>query len=451
MLLGYLLIATERITGINKAAVAMFLGTLGWMLYVAFGNDFVMAQHQVDYSHFLSGVAPNSESVKDYIAQNVLINYVGKAAEIVLFLLATMTIVEILTNNGCFDHLSQWFRTRNSGTMMLMICGVTVLLSANLDNLTTTMLMLGIMHQIIPSRKHRATLGTAIVVSANIGGALTVIGDTNGLLLWNMGAVTPSRYSAWMILPCLSAWGVSMVLLWKQLPPRLDIERAVMPYRGDDTNLNTWQRIVMFFFAVAGLWFIPTFHNITHLSPFLGALCTLSLIWIVNELFNRKLMISQQRVERRMPIALQYSRLQTLLFVMGIMLCTGVLIETGGTLWLGHLLQTELGDIFTVYAAPLLAAIVSMFLDTFASASAFFSLYNVEQAGELGQNGEYWILIAYATAVGSSILCIGSLSGIVLMKMENITLGRYVRSYMTPVMAGSIVGLIVLVLEVMSF
>lgn len=118
MLVGYLLIATERLTGVNKSAVAMFLGTLGWILYVTFGNDFVMAQHPADYNSFLSGMTPNSETVKDYIAENVYIKYVGKAAEIVLYLIATTMMVELLHNNGCFDFVTQWMRMRNGKRLL---------------------------------------------------------------------------------------------------------------------------------------------------------------------------------------------------------------------------------------------------------------------------------------------------------------------------------------------
>lgn len=451
MLVGYLLIATERLTGVNKSAVAMFLGTLGWILYVTFGNDFVMAQHHADYNSFLSGMTPNSETVKDYIAENVYIKYVGKAAEIVLYLIATTMMVELLHNNGCFDFVTQWMRMRNGKRLLWIISAFTLAVSANLDNLTTTMMMLAALHKILSNRRQRAVYGAAVVLSANIGGALTVIGDTNGLMLWHLSAVTPTHFSAWMLLPCLMAWAVPVFIFSRMVPERVDVEHYIIPYRGDDTNFKIWQRVVLFFVAIVGLWFVPTFHNITHLSPCLGALCVLSLIWIVNEIFNHKLMITSQRIEQRLPFALQYTRLQTILFVMGIMLCTGVLIETGGTIWLGDLLHSQLGDVFTIYAAPMLACVVSMFLDTFATASAFFSLFNVSGTQELGLNGEYWILIAYATAMGGSILCIGSLSGIVLMKMEGITMAQYLRRFTMPICIGALLGLLILVAEVMYF
>ena len=114
LILAYLLIATGHLTGVNKAAIAMFLGTVGWVVYVCWGEDFVMMQHPADYLKWLAGIEPTSDTVKHYIYNNVFLFYVGRAAAIVLFLLATMSIVELLSNNGCFDFINEWIRTRNS-------------------------------------------------------------------------------------------------------------------------------------------------------------------------------------------------------------------------------------------------------------------------------------------------------------------------------------------------
>lgn len=451
MVLAFVLIAASQQTSVNKAAVAMFAGTVGWVLYVSFGTDFVMAQHSTGYLDFLHGAKANSIAVKEYIASNIFIKYVGKAAELVLFFLATMTIVEILDNNGCFDFFPHWMKTRHSKRLLWSMSALTLFLSANLDNLTTATMMLVMMHKMLSNRRQRAIFGTVIVLSANIGGALTVIGDANGLLLWNLGAVTPTHYTAWMALPCLVAWVVPTFLMSRMLPERVDLEYVSLPYRGDDTNLTVWQRNVMLFFGIGGLWFIPTFHNITKLSPFLGALCVLSLLWMVNEAFNRNLYSADQMTQRRTPRALQYGIIQMMLFVMGIMLMMGVLVETGAGLWFGEFCHGLLGDVWTFCVAPLLAGIVSLALDSFASAAAFFSLYNIGGPTELSQNGEYWILIAYATAMGGTIFGIGSLSGLALFQLKTASFGWYLRHFALKVLLGALLGLAVLIAEAMWF
>ena len=396
-LVGFALIATGNVTNVNKAAIAMFMCTLSWVLYICYGTDFVMSQHPGEYTDWLAGAVPTSSAVKHYIAQNIFLKYVGRAAEVVLFLLATMTIVEILNNNGCFDFITPFLRTRRSRKYLWLITIVTFVISANLDNITTTIMMLVIMHSMVPNRRMRMLYGCAIVLAANCGGALTVIGSPEGLVLWNIGAVTATNFSMSLMLPCLLAWALPTYMISRSLPERFEMDMPAMPYRGDDTNLNTWQRLLMLFVGIGGLWFIPTFHNITKLSPFLGALCVLSVLWIVNEIFNHKLMNADQMIHRRMPRVLQYSVIQLMLFVMGIMLTLGVVQETGALAWLAHWCDT---NIHNVWILGVVTGLLSSVLDNFATAMSFFSLYPVAETATDAydaaflQNGLFWKVIA---------------------------------------------------------
>lgn len=436
LLLGYILIATSSITRINKAASAMFAGTVGWVLYICWGTDYVMSQHPNEYIDWLAGANATSVAVKQYIAENIFLNYVGKGAEIVLFLLATMTIVEILNNNGCFDFLTQTMRTRNSRKLLWVITAITFIISANLDNITTTTMMLMIMHDIVPSRRQRMIYGSAIIIAANCGGALTVIGDTTGLLLWTNSMVTATDFSMTLMIPCLISWIVPTLWLSRMLPERIDSQWRTMPYRGDDTNLKIWQRLVMLIVGIGGLWFIPTFHNITKLSPFIGALCVLSVLWIVNEVMNSKMMDVDKMIQRRVPFVLQYGVVQLALFVMGIMLAIGVVQETGVIAWLSRWCSE---NIHNVWLMGLLAAVFSTVLDTFASALSFISLFP-----DLPLNAIYWKIIAYSTAMGGSTLMIGSVAGLALMKMEHIRVGWYLRNIGWVVILSWLMGMAVL-------
>ncbi len=436
LLLGYILIATSSITRINKAASAMFAGTVGWVLYICWGTDYVMSQHPNEYIDWLAGANATSVAVKQYIAENIFLNYVGKGAEIVLFLLATMTIVEILNNNGCFDFLTQTMRTRNSRKLLWVITAITFIISANLDNITTTTMMLMIMHDIVPSRRQRMIYGSAIIIAANCGGALTVIGDTTGLLLWTNSMVTATDFSMTLMIPCLISWIVPTLWLSRMLPERIDSQWRTMPYRGDDTNLKIWQRLVMLIVGIGGLWFIPTFHNITKLSPFIGALCVLSVLWIVNEVMNSKMMDVDKMIQRRVPFVLQYGVVQLALFVMGIMLAIGVVQETGVIAWLSRWCSE---NIHNVWLMGVLAAVFSTVLDTFASALSFISLFP-----DLPLNAIYWKIIAYSTAMGGSTLMIGSVAGLALMKMEHIRVGWYLRNIGWVVILSWLMGMAVL-------
>ena len=444
LLFAFVLISTENLTNVNRAAVAIFAGTVGWMLYVSWGADFITEWHPEEYLAFLNGATPDADSAKLFIAQEVFLKYVGRAAEIVLFLLATMTIVEILNNNGCFDYITQWAKTRNSRLLLWRLTAATFLISANLDNVTTTVMMLVIMREMVSNRKQRLVYGSAVVIAANAGGALTVIGDPSGLVLWNMGAVTASNFSFSLLIPCLVACAVPVYLLGRTLPERVDIQWVPMPYRGDDTNLNLWQRLLMLLVGIGGLWFIPSFHHITKLSPFIGALCVLSVLWVVNEVFNRKLMDVDKMSQRRMPRVLQYGVIQMMLFVLGIMLAIGAVQETGAIKWLADAYDEQL---HSPWILGVVAGGVSCVLDNFATAMTFFSFHTVNEVSANGlmepfvQNGEYWKIIAYVTALGGNTLIIGSLSGIAWMKMENVRMGWFFRNVGWRALVGALIGL----------
>lgn len=437
LIIGYVLISTGWMTNVNRAAVAVFMGTVGWVLYICYGTDFVLAQHPREYSDFLMGVAPNPENVKLFISQHIFLDYVGRGAEIALFLLATMSIVEILNNNGCFDFLTELLHTRSSKKMLWLISIVTFVISANLDNLTTTTMMLVIIHKILANRRQRMLYGSAVIIAANCGGALTVIGDPTGLVLWNIGAVDASDFFMYLALPCLVSMALPVWWLGRQLPERVETQGFAIPYRGDDTNLNRWQRMLMLFLGIGGLWFIPTFHNITKLSPFLGALCVLSLLWVVNEIFNRRLMDVDKMIQRRIPRVLQYGVIQMVLFVLGIMFAVGVVVETGAVSTLSQWIDD---NVHNVWILGIVSGFFGSVLDTFATSMSFVSLHPVVDVANLGlwadsdyvgafvRNGVYWKIIAYCSAMGGNMLLIGSVSGLALMKMERIRLGWYLRN-----------------------
>lgn len=455
LFVGFFLISTERLTNINKTAVAIFIGTLGWMLYIGNGSDYIMKQHPEEYMIFLGNELSSGSMIKQFIAQNIFLKYVGKASEIVLFILATMTIVEILQNNGCFDFISHYMRTRNSKKMLWILSIFTFVLSANLDNLTSTVMVLTMMHAAVRNRRQRMLLGCAVVISANCGGALTVIGDPTGLVLWNNGLVTATNYSLSLVLPCLVAWGIPVWWIGRSLPEHLDTEWVTMPYRGDDAKLKLWQRILMFIVGIGGLWFVPTFHNITKLSPFIGALCVLAVLWIVNEIINRKSMNMLDTVQRRVPRALQYGVIQMILFVVGIVLVVGVVRETGAMDEFASFLDREIDN--NVWIIGLFAGVVSSVLDNFATAMSLISLRETDAITSFQtmmpqnllpylQNGLYWKIIAYASAVGGNVLCTSSMSGLALMKMERLHLGWYVKNAGLKAVVGSILGFIIMMI-----
>ncbi len=445
---GLFLVATEHINHMNKAAVAMFMGTFCWMIYIAHGSSFLIAEHPIDFLSYLTLHAIDENSVKDFIAESVFFRYSLRAASVVLFLLGVMTIVEVLNNNGCFDFIQEWLRTRNPQRFLWVLAIFTFLLSANLDNLITVCLMLAMMHSMISGDRQRMIYGSVIVVAANCGGAFTVIGDMSSLSLWVNGLVTPTAYTYLLALPCMAAFLTFVLLVQRTLPARLTLMQVSPPYRGDDTVLTRWQRLLMLLVGIGGLWFIPTFHRITQLPPFVGALCVLALLWIVNELCNRSLVNSDQMVKQRQPMALQYANIQNLLYYIGLTLALGAVQETGIMqqfwTWLTDYLKA---DIYTVSAVMGLLSAVMGNMVTILGNISVFAQEVVQQHPQFeslfAENGAFWPLLSYTTALGGSLFCIGTMAGFALMRMESVTLRWYIRHIAGKVLLSWLVGLLV--------
>lgn len=461
LLVGYLAIATEHITRINKAAVAMFLGVTGWILYMVDGAEYIHRFYAEDYNEFLHGALSTASTVKSYIANHIFLLHVANISQIVLYLLATMAIVEVLNSNGCFDFITDWIRTRNGKRLLWYLVLITYFLSANLDNLTTTVLMLTIMRKIVSEKKYRMYMGAAIVIAANCGGCATVIGDINSLMLWVKEAVTPGSYSAALFFPALVAMIIPSYLIARKIPEHIDVELPRIIYRGDDSVLSFWQRGIMLFVGIGGLWFIPTFHSITKLPPFVGALCVLAVFWVVNELMNSSLIKSNQPVASvRLPRTLQYENWQTILYFIGISLAVGAIKETGAFAVAAQWLNTH---IHNIYIIGIIFGFFSAILDNIAIVLSSISMYDVIASADLMpgmnwsyisyfmQNGEYWKLIAFCGGIGGCLLPIGSIAGYALMKSEKVSIWWYLRMISGKVLAGWVAGLLVYFLVNMAF
>ena len=451
ILFSYLLIASEHVTKINKAVVAMFAGTLAWILFMCTGTDFVLKMHGADFAVFAGNAIPDSETVKQYIANHVFIRYGADLCGIVLFMLATMNIVSVLNANGCFDFIAQWARHRDSRVVLWVLVGFTMLISANLDNLSTTVLMLMIMRSIVPQTRWRAWLGAAIVIAANCGGAATVIGDPTSLVVWTKGAVTPTSFTAALILPALVATVVPTLLIARALPEHIDLVRPTALFRGDSTPLRQWQQAVMLVVGIGGLWFIPTFHRITLLPPFLGALCVLGVLWVLHEIMNHRQIQTGQPVNVSGDRQFQYASLQTMMYFVGIYMAVSVMIETG----IMHSISAWCDQwIHNIYLMSLAMGLISSVLDNIAlvltainiypvasSTAALTTLADPAYAEAFLQNGQYWHLIIYSGCVAGCLLPIGNVSGYTLMKAEDVSISWYARHIMPKVLVGWLLGL----------
>ncbi len=448
MLLAYIFIASEHLTNINKAAIAMFAGVVGWILYMCMGSEFVYRMHGAEFQDFLQGSAYSVSAAKEFIASHVFIHYTFYIGSIVLYLLTTMAIVDVLSNNGCFDFVTTLLRVRDTDKILWGMVLVTFLISANIDNLTTAVLMLGLMRRLLANERQRRYVGACIVIAACCGGCFTVIGDVTSLMVWMKRAVTPSDFSGALILPALVGTMVPTYLIRQSLPEHLDINRSRVVFRGDDATMPLWQKITMFVLGLAGLWFVPSFHRITSLPPFLGSLCVLGVIWMLNEIFNSILIRTEQPMslqgsERRM----HYEVIQVIMFFIGVALAISVLVEIGAMEWCAHWLDRNIHDI---YILSIFIGVISAFLDNVCLVLSAIDIYTVlpydASASVYGQmfmqDGQYWHLVLISGCLGGCLLPIGNTAGYAFMRSEDTGIWWYFRNITLKVLLGWIAALV---------
>ena len=289
--------------------------------------------------------------------------------------------------------------------------------------------MLTLMHTLVAGDKARRVYGFVIVVAVGCGGAMTVIGDLTGLTLWSEGLVTPTAYSARLALPSLVAVGVTLALLTPKLPARLDLSGGAVPYRGDDNVLPLWQRVVLLVIGIGGLWFIPTFHRLTQLPPFVGALCVVAVLWVANELFNRRLMYSDRMSRRRFPTALQYATIQNMMLFTGLVLTVGAVRETGVLATVATALAPHGGHMYLSGLVAGLAAAAFGNVTALVGGIALFNpdLYGGALASAFGTDGLFWPWLSLCTTLGGTLLLGGTVAGIFFGRMENAPVSWYLR------------------------
>lgn len=432
MLIGYALICVEHITHLNKATVAMFCGVVGWVLFMCTGTSFIQVLHAQEFLDYLNGAPYTLEASKQFIASHIFLQHFGQMGSIVLYVLATMAIVEVLLNNECFNFLKTWLRSQNTDHVLWLTVLVTFTISANLDNLSTTVMMLMVMRRILRSQRQRQYIGAAIVIAANAAGMFTVIGDISSLLIWTKGAVTPTNYTGSLVLSAVVATVIPTFFIRRALPERLDIERPTYSFRGEDSVLKIWQRAILMVLAFGGLWFVPTFHRITLLPPFLGALCVLGVVWVANEVINIHRIKSEQPQTISMGRSLQYEVLQVIMYTVGACLCVDVLIEIGAMRAASGWLDA---NIHSTYLLSIVLGLLSAVMDNIVLVLSGVNIYSVLTPEEAVtpylqnflQNGQYWHLISLSGNIGGCLLPIGSVAGLALMKSEEVTIWWWFR------------------------
>ena len=404
--IGYFFIAIESVTKINKAAIALLMFVGCWTLFMIDPGSYI---------------ATAIGEMKASAVSSVIEHHLGSTSTTLFFLMGAMTIVELVDQNGGFNFVRDTLQTKSKRSLLWRIAFMTFILSAILDNLTTSIVMIMILRKLVSDQKDRLIYAALVVIAANSGGAFSPIGDVTTIMLWNKGVITAAGVIMEIFIPSLVSMMIPAYILSLSLKGDLTFTKE-QAQTVAASELTTSQRKTIFFLGVGGLIFVPIFKTITHLPPFVGILLVLGVLCTVTEMFYANLKESEERgaMQKRVTTMLSRIDMSTILFFLGILMAVACL-ETIGVL--------------------------SSIVDNVPLVAGCMGMYPVQAAGDMAIDGIFWQLLAYCAGVGGSMLIIGSAAGVVVMGLEKITFGWYMKKITWVAFVGYLAGIFTYWLE----
>ena len=430
--LGYACIATESLLKVNKAAIALLMFVACWTLYMFDPMQYLTAIH--GYTGDLSGMAAAVTSI--------IQEHLGDTSTTLFFLMGAMTIVEVVDQNGGFNWVRKVMKTKSKRALLWRIAFLTFILSAILDNLTTSIVMIMILRKLITERNDRLIYASLVIIAANSGGAFSPIGDVTTIMLWNKGLITAVGVISEILVPSLVSMVIPAFILQYHLKGELQMPEMKESAETSAGDLTERQRKDVFWIGVGGLMFVPVFKSITHLPPFVGILLVLGVLWTTTELFYSHLQHGHdtEGTQKRVTNLLSRVDMSTILFFLGILMAVSCLAEVGVLTAMGDGLNTIFEG--NHYLVTGIIGVLSSIVDNVPLVAGCMGMYPVAAAGDMAVDGIFWQLLAYCAGVGGSMLIIGSAAGVVVMGLEKITFGWYMKRITWIAFVGYIAGIV---------
>lgn len=419
---GYLLIAFENKILINKAAVALLMAVISWGLF-----------------YWDSGAVPENVSA--------FTKALGETSEILFFLLGAMVIVEVVDTNGGFDFFRTKLISKTKVGLLWKLTFVTFFLSAVLDNMTTSIIMVMILDKLVFDRRDKLLYASMVILSANSGGAFSPIGDVTTIMLWVKGNISTFGVIESLLLPSLVSVIIPALIISFFLKGQLEIPQLIHDQGGKlSVDISSKESVLIFCIGVGGLLFVPVFRFLTGLPPFMGILLILAILWIVTEF------IFKQRKYKDIPSCelpdvsalLHKIDLSTILFFLGILTTVSALAETGILKSTGAYLDNVSGG--NPYLVTIAIGFLSAVVDNVPLVAGCMGMYDVMMEGPgvalYGIDGTFWELLAYSGGIGGSMLIIGSAAGVVVMGLQKISFGWYLRHFSWIACLGFLAGIL---------
>ena len=434
--LGYALIAMESLTKVNKAAVALLMFVFCWTLYMFDPAPFVQLMHP-DFTG-------TGDKVVSFV-NTLITEHLGDTATTLFFLMGAMTIVEIVDQNGGFNWVKNVMQSKTKRSLLWKIAFMTFFLSAILDNLTTSIVMVMILRKLVQDKHDRMIYASLVIIAANSGGAFSPIGDVTTIMLWNAGMITAGGVISEIFIPSLVSMLIPAFLLQMLLKGNIQYDDMTSDMSGDREVLefNGFQRKIVFAIGVGGLCSVPLFHFFTDLPPFAGILLVLGILWTVTEVFYRNLHKKRGdeiQFSKRVSSLLSRIDMSTILFFLGILMAVACLEEVGVLKELGRGLNTTFNG--NHYAVTGIIGVLSAIVDNVPLVAGSMGMYPIGVEPDMAVDGIFWQLLAYCAGVGGSMLIVGSAAGVVVMGLEKITFGWYMKRISWIAFVGYIAGIL---------
>ncbi len=467
-LLGYLAIALEHPLKIEKAASALLLGSILWALYALFSeqvlalgfspswaemkmmaleiiNDIVPVMNPDQFS-----TTPFRETIElsehaNAFVKHELAHHLVDIAEILFFLFGAMTIVEVVDQHQGFTVITDRINTKSKVKLLWILGIITFFMSAVLDNLTTTIVMIALLRKLISDKPTRWLYASMIVIAANAGGAWSPIGDVTTIMLWIGGQITTVNIILKVFLPSL----VNMIVPLAILSFMVSGEVRRPEKSGQTADITTpFEKSFMLILGVSMLLFVPIFKTLTHLPPYVGMLFGLGVLWMVSEIMHRN---KEDEIKKKLTIYHIVKKVDTptIFFFLGILSAVAALQSAGHLSLLAGWLDEKLGDIFLINLA---IGGISAVVDNVPLVAGAMGMYDVvtpdmlriaadpAYASFFVQDGLFWELLAYCAGTGGSMLIIGSAAGVAAMGLERIDFIWYMKKISWLALIGYLAG-----------
>jgi Na+/H+ antiporter NhaD/arsenite permease-like protein len=416
---GYIVIALEHPLHIDKAATALFIGAGCWALYVLGLDTLLPAERIPDIFRAemaaTGGHTEGHELALHYAIEGQFLPLIGEISYILFFLMGAMTIVELVDAYEGFSLITDRIKSLNKVKLLWTVCFLTFFLSAVLDNLTTTIVMVSLMKKLVKDRETRLFFCGMIVVSANAGGAWTVIGDVTTTMLWIADKISTVEVMKSLIVP--SVFCMLIPLTIASLMLKGDVERPAKLESSHDKTLKPWHSNLFLTLGFCGLIFVPIFKSVTHLPPFMGMMFSLSIIWIVSEFVKHDL-DETTRSSTNVVGVLKKIDTASILFFLGILLAVGTLQSSGVLRSLAGWLTDNVPNMQVV---ALIIGLLSAIVDNVPLVAAGIGMY------DFPKDDSFWLFLAYCAGTGGSCLIIGSAAGVAAMGLERIDFIWYIK------------------------